>query len=226
MMSWKDYFYFQKGDKIAIILLLVLIVISGGIYFFTLPGKRAIKDNENSEVKKEFEAFLSELKEDSTYNTREQYTNTDYPQYNKPKYPYQEKLKPGETIELNSADSSSLKKIPKIGSGFANRIIKYRESLGGYISIEQLKEVWGMDDYLYNDVKPYITLIPTVNKLRINSADFNRLVKHPYLNYKQAQVIVDIRERKGNITSVNRLSLLDEFTQSDIERLTPYLSFD
>jgi len=135
-------------------------------------------------------------------------------------------LKPGETIELNSADTTDLKKIPKIGSGFAGRIVKYRESLGGYFYIDQLKEVWGMDDYLYADIRPYITLEPGIKKLKINSASFEQLNKHPYISYKQAQVIIDLRERKGNLNSLSRLSLLDEFTQKDIERLRLYLSFD
>lgn len=226
-MRWKDYFYFQKGDKIAIILLLILIILSGGIYIFTIPDSNAEPQESTSAFEKEFETFISELKEDSVRNVVDRVSYPDYTEYNKTvQYPIQVKLKQGETIELNTADTSELKKIPKIGSSFAGRIVKYREALGGYLNIEQLKEVWGMDDYLYNDIRPYITLEPKIRKLKINSASFQELLKHPYINYKQAQIIIDIRERKDNISSVNRLGLLDEFAEKDINRLAPYLSFD
>jgi len=226
-MNWKNYFYFQKEDKTAIILLLILIVISGGVYILTKPEITTDKQETDSEFKKEFENFQASLITDSTSDFKDRPAYTENPQYQKTsKYPYQQKLKQGETLELNSADTFTLKMIPKIGSGFANRIIKYRESLGGYLSLEQLKEVWGMDDYLYNDIIPYITLTPKTNKLKINSVSFQELLKHPYINYKQAQIIIDIRERKDNISSMNRLTLLDEFSEKDIKRLTPYLSFD
>jgi DNA uptake protein ComE-like DNA-binding protein len=68
--------------------------------------------------------------------------------------------------------------------------------------------------------------VPDVEKVRINTADFEELNKHPYISYKQAKVITDIRERKGDIESVSRLSLLEEFTANDIRRLTPYLLFN
>ncbi|MBB4036451.1 DNA uptake protein ComE-like DNA-binding protein [Dysgonomonas hofstadii] len=225
-MSWKNYFYFQKGDKTAIILLLILIVISGTAYILTRPKVDTEKQAVNPEFRKKFEDFQTNLATDSTHDDKS-LANTEYPQYQRTnRYPYQQKLKQGETLELNSADTSALKMIPKIGSGFASRIVKYRESLGGYLHLEQLKEVWGMDDYLYNDIVPYITLSPKANKLKINSISFQELLKHPYINYKQAQVIIDIRERKDNISSINRLALLDEFSEKDIKRLTPYLSFD
>ena len=219
-MNWKDYLYFQKGDKIAIILLLILIVTSGGVYILTRPTEQTVQQGQTVQ-EKEFEEFLSNLQERKA--DKEISSTPNLPAYH---YPHQKKLKQGETIELNSADTSSLKMIPKIGSGYANRIVKYRDALGGYININQLKEVWGMDDYLYNDILPYLTFKPSCKRLKINEVSFKELNKHPYINYKQAQVIIDIRDRKGNITSINRLSLLDEFSDADIERLKPYLSFD
>ena len=221
-MSWKDYLYFQKGDKIAIILLLILIVISGGVYIVTRPNKLIKKEEVTSDSENEFELFLSSL-QDREEDKNAEVSPTPSPSHH---YPYQKKLKTGETIELNSADTSVLKTIPKIGSGYANRIVKYREALGGYIDISQLKEVWGMDDYLYSDILPYITLESKNRRISVNAASFQELNNHPYLSYKQAQLIVDLRERKGNISSLNRLSLLDEFSDRDIKRLTPYLSFD
>ncbi|MDR1881292.1 MAG: helix-hairpin-helix domain-containing protein [Prevotella sp.] len=228
-MNWKDCFYFQKRDRTAIILLLVLIVLAGGIYIFTRPQPRT---NDGDMVSLEVSGADADFDTDNMpVDGMDNMDNTTIddikPVRAKPSaYPRQEKLKAGETIELNSADTSSLKKIPGIGTGFANRIVKYGNLLGGYADIAQLKEVWGLDDELYNKVVPYITLDPRVRKTRINSADFKELNKHPYIDFKQARAIVDIRERKGNIESLKRLSLLEEFTEDDIKRLAPYLSCD
>ncbi|MBF0650564.1 helix-hairpin-helix domain-containing protein [Dysgonomonas sp. GY75] len=218
-MNWKDYLYFQKRDRVAIILLLVLITLTGGIYIFTRPQQKANKE----------EAEPSSVR--VTTNTNTPYSNT-IPTFSKqnkdktPGYPYQKKLETGGIVELNTADTTSLKMIPGIGTGFAKRIVKYRNLLGGFADITQLKEVWGLDNELYDKITPYIVLVPQIEKIKVNSADFNELNRHPYIDYKQARVIADIREWKGRIESLKRLRLLEEFTDDDIKRLTPYLSFD
>lgn len=226
-MSWKNYFYFQKRDKIAIIILLTLIVISGVIYIITKPSPKRNDSESISNLEKEFNEFQSQLTDKDTadgYDNR--ISKNDNLKDNYIKYPYQEKLKQGETVELNKADTSELKKIPGIGSGYANKIVKYRNLLGGYVNIDQLKEVWGIDDTLFEKITPYITIEPEAIRIKINSTTFQELNKHPYITYKQAKVIIDIRERKGKIESMNRLSLLEEFIDADINRLTPYLAFD
>lgn len=219
LMNWKDYFYFQKRDRTAILLLLVLIALSGGIYIFTRPQQSTDKEDVNT----------SSTPSKANIDTLTGKTATNIYKQEKKKnagYAYQEKLKRGETIELNSADTTSLKKIPGIGTGFANRIARYRNLLGGFTDITQLKEVWGLDNELYDKIIPFIVLIPQIEKIKINSADFNELNRHPYIDYRQTKVIIDIRDRKGSIESLKRLSLLEEFTDDDIKRLTPYLSFD
>lgn len=224
-MSWKDYLYIHKGDRIAIILLLILIVISGGIYILVSIQK----ENDKTicpESEREFEAFIEKLKDTDSTNSypQENHIQKDSTQYTE--YAHQEKLKTGETIEINSSDTTDLKKIPGIGSAFSNRIVKYRNLLGGYNNLNQLKEVWGMDDDLFNKIIPYLKITPNTKKIKVNTASFEELNKHPYIKYKRAKMIIDIRERKGKIESIDRLSLLEEFTETDTKRLTPYLSFD
>ncbi len=224
-MRWKHYFYFSQGEKLAIIILLILIVITGAIYIYT--ESRLIDGTQKSNInQQEFDHFVSQLKDKEIEKERSNtHKRSDRYSSQKP-YPYQPKLKEGETIELNSADTSALKRIPGIGSGYSNRIVKYRNLLGGYISISQLKEVWGMDDYLFAKITPYIELTEKHRRIRLNHVDFKQLNSHPYITYKQAQVIMDIRERKGEIDSIERLSLLEEFDEKDIARLKPYIVFD
>lgn len=226
-MSWKNYFYFQRGDKIAIITLLILIAISGVIYLITIPSPDKDTSQAKSKLEQEFDYFQSQLTEKETNLAEDKiYKNKKNSTDNNISYIYQEKLKQGQRIELNKADTSELKKIPGIGSIFANRIVKYRNSLGGFINIDQLKEVWGMDENRFTKISPYITIEENVSRIKINTATFQELNKHPYIAYQQAKVILDIRERKGKIESTNRLSMLEEFTKADVEKLTPYLDFD
>lgn len=223
-MNWKYYFFFQRNDKIAIITLLILIVLSGTVYIITLPSNKPNTENMFAEEFEEFRSILRN-KDSIAYSDSKVYKGQSHKD-SQAKYIYPAKLLQGETVELNNADTTTLKKIPGIGSGYANRIVKYRTLLGGYADITQLNEVWGMDDELYDKITAYLTLVPNTKKIRINSAGFEELNGHPYISYKQAKVITDVKERKGNIESINRLSLLEEFTANDIRRLTPYLSFD
>lgn len=144
---------------------------------------------------------------------------------NHPSYQKIEKLSPGQTISLNDTDTTSWKKIPGIGSSYSSRIIKYRNLLGGFFSKEQLLEVYGIDNEMYTKIHPFIEEDSKITKLNINKLEFKELLRHPYLNYKQVKIIVNLRQKKGDITSIEELAMLDEFTSEDIYRLKPYLEF-
>ena len=135
------------------------------------------------------------------------------------------KLAEGETIFLNKSDTTDWKKIPGIGSTYASRIVKYRDLLGGFVSVDQLREVYGIDDKLFVKIYPYVEVDGEYTKIAVNKLEFKELLRHPYLNYKQVKAIFDLRRRKGNISSINELALLNEFASEDIERLAPYLEF-
>ncbi len=142
-------------------------------------------------------------------------------------YSRSEKLSEGQMIILNNSDTVDWKKIPGIGSIYASRIVKYRDLLGGFARVEQLLEVYGIDNELYSSIIPYIYIETNTNlrKVQVNKSEFREMLRHPYLNYKQVQAIINLRRRKGDIVSINELSMLDEFTTDDIYRLEPYLEF-
>lgn len=111
-------------------------------------------------------------------------------------------------VDLNTADTTLLKKLPGIGSSFAKRIVEYREKLGGYCESEQLLEVYKMDTARYEGIKDFVKIDSTFvpNKLKINSDAFKTLVKHPYLEYDDVKKIVNHREQKGMIASWEQLT--------------------
>ncbi|HXC05297.1 MAG TPA: helix-hairpin-helix domain-containing protein, partial [Bacteroidia bacterium] len=91
------------------------------------------------------------------------------------------KLKAGEVLDLNEADSALLTRIPCTGPAFARRILVYRNKLGGFASKEQLMEVFGMDEERYNCMESFVhTGKGVYQKLALNKASIEQLKTHPY----------------------------------------------
>ena len=112
-------------------------------------------------------------------------------------------------VDLNTVDSITLVELPQIGAYTASRILEFREKLGGFIDVEQLRDVKGVDDARFAAIKPYITLHAIeIRKVDVNRADFKTLVHHPYLSYEQVKRIVNQREKRGMIKNWAQLEEL------------------
>ena len=135
---------------------------------------------------------------------------------------YPVKLEVGETIDLSTADTTALQRIPGIGPYFARRIVSYGERLGGYVNLEQLTEI---EDFPVGALD-YLTLSPVATRrLNINSLSLNDLKRHPYINFYMARAIVDFRRQYGAINDLSDLRLLPDFPDEVIERLRPYVEY-
>ena len=133
------------------------------------------------------------------------------------------KYLPGTIISLNSADTTELKKIPGIGSSIARMMVNYRERLGGFFRIEQLQEIHLKAEKL----RPWFSIdIQQTRRINLNKAGMERMLHHPYINYYQAKVIIEYRKKKGFLKSLKQLSLYEEFTPIDLERLEPYICYN
>ncbi|WP_288150710.1 ComEA family DNA-binding protein [Phocaeicola sartorii] len=129
----------------------------------------------------------------------------------------------GTLVDLNEADTTELKKIPGIGSGIARMIVAYRNRLGGFYDTAQLKEV----DYVNEDMLKWFKLEnASIHRINANKAGLDKLRSHPYMNFYKAKVIMEYRRKKGKLKSLSQLSLYEEFTEKDLERLSYYLAFD
>ena len=140
----------------------------------------------------------------------------------RPAYPI--KLTGDETIDINTADSAQLCRVPGIGPYFSRKIVWYRQRLGGYVSTEQLLQI---EDFPA-DAIAWMIVADTdgVRKLEVNHLSTRKLMKHPYMGYYRAQEIADYRRVHGPIRDAETLKTLPHFTQEDIQRLLPYLSFE
>jgi len=140
--------------------------------------------------------------------------------------PVYKKAAPGVMIELNAADSAKLTELKGIGPSFARRIINYRTRLGGFISKQQLKEVFGMDDDRYADIQARVLVDAShIQKIPINKIDFDGLKHFPYLSFKQMNAIVRFREQHGDYASLNDMRNIAILDDGILRKIGPYIDF-
>ena len=137
---------------------------------------------------------------------------------------YPIKIQPDERIVLNRADTTTLRKVPGIGSHFARKIVEYRRRLGGFYRVQQLLEI---EDFPETAIAFFIIPDSTQPKpcINVNRLSLNELKRHPYINFYQAREIVDYRRLHGPIKSLKDLSLSRDFTPEAIERLEAYVTY-
>ncbi|MFZ6052719.1 helix-hairpin-helix domain-containing protein [Halocola ammonii] len=130
-------------------------------------------------------------------------------------------------VEINSADTASLKKVRGIGSFFAEQIVEYREELGGYHSLDQLMEVYLAEEEKVVKWKSQLELdSSSLRKLNVNTATAEELWKHPYLEWKHANAIVSYREQHGLYKSTSDILKIVIIDQSRFDKIKPYLTIE
>lgn len=130
------------------------------------------------------------------------------------------KFKEHTLVDLNTADTTLLKRIPGIGSHFARSIIRYREKLGGYHQTEQLVEI---KDFPIETLEWFTISTPIQKRIDINKADFKQMASHPYIGYDNTKRIKNYQRLYGNIKSIDQLRSLQFFSEDELQRLLPYL---
>ncbi len=143
---------------------------------------------------------------------------------------YPVKIKEGEHIDINLADTSELKRIPGIGSYYAKRIVSFRQCLGGIANVHQLLEIQGFPEsslkYMSIGQDDNTKHLPPITRIRINHLDLNALSRHPYIRYVQAKEIMNFRRLRGPIKKADDLRRLPSFTDEEVERVDPYIDYE
>lgn len=128
-------------------------------------------------------------------------------------------------FDLNIADTAALKRIFGIGSTLAARIVKFREGLGGFVSPQQLFEVYGLDSLVVKRLleSSFIESDFEPRQININIADEHGLSRHPYIDARLARVLVAYRFQHGDFRAVSDIKKLPVLNAEEIDRLLPYL---
>jgi DNA uptake protein ComE-like DNA-binding protein len=130
-----------------------------------------------------------------------------------------------ERIDVNMADSLQLLSLSGIGPVFSSRIIRYRQLLGGYHSLDQIMEVFGMTNERFEQIKPFLTINDVnIQQIRINFADLSELRSNPYISTEQARKIIQLRSDKGPFNSLDELQHAEIFDSLNFEKVKPYLT--
>ena len=130
-------------------------------------------------------------------------------------------------LNLRTADTTELKMIRGIGSYRARQIVRYREQLGGFVRVEQVLEVKGMEILEADSVVKWFVLDSVVvEQINVNQVSAQRLAKHPYLRFEQAKAIYELRRRKVRLNSIKDLESIDCIDEKTLEKISPYLNFD
>lgn len=130
-------------------------------------------------------------------------------------------------FDINTADTAQLKQIKGIGTVLSERIIKFRDNLGGFYSIEQVREVYGLKEEVYQELAKYAKTSKgfEVKRININTADVNTLKSHPYIGYKNAQIIVNYRQQHGKFANAEDLLKTKSIDETQLNKLKMYLTF-
>lgn len=240
MKLGKEWFFFSKGDRRAILLLALLLV--GGLCALWWKGDyHGLSDGEvvapdsvvanfrESIARQGKEVEYSSARRDSSFRSRRSHKQQRslaedfFRPTEKKVFPGRvEKFSSDTVLDLNVADTFLLKRVPGIGSWRARRIVEFRGHLGGYSRVGQLMEIDGMPDSI---LRWFAIHTPVHKKIDLNRATADEMAAHPYITYKQARVILRHKRLHGPLQSLSQLSLYDEFTQEQLDRLKPYVAF-
>jgi competence ComEA-like helix-hairpin-helix protein len=155
-------------------------------------------------------------------------TPTAFPQ-NKPDFPKNTIIaaKPIITIDINAASMEDWQKLNGIGAALAGKIVNFRTKLGGFTSVEQIKETYNLPDSTFQKIKSQLQFqSPIFKKININTASIEELQTHPYLKKKQAEILLLYRKNHGNFANVEDLQKTGVFPSDVLGRVKPYFSVE
>ena len=240
-MNWKAYFFFTKGERrgvIALLLIASLFLLIRVLLANRYEGSSAENVGEpfvsTSETPVEQSRSLSLSKGPSGSNEISRSLSLSKGPNNPNGFKHSSKTtrrsaKTDEMVELNSADTTRLKQLRGIGSGYAKMIVSYREKLGGFYKAEQLLEVYKFPDETYKKIKNQLQVDTTlIRKIKVNAATVKELKAHPYISYYQALSIVENRELQVEMryNCLYDMVVDEDLKEEDILRVAPYFSFE
>ncbi len=132
-----------------------------------------------------------------------------------------------EQININLATKEELIKAKGIGETFSERIIEYRNKLGGFSEINQLEEVYGIDkDWIQKYGAQFVVKSSEISKININTIEFKALLKHPYFSYSEVKRIINYRDMHGKFKTLGQIRDNNLINPKQYRKIVSYLSLD
>lgn len=214
----KTYFYYNNQEKKGIytlLLLIFLVIFIDKLYSWFWPQPKV-----NYSIE---ELYLL----DSTSNISFERKTFSVPKNNYPAVINSTKKVQPKPLNINHADSVELVRLYRIGPVLAQKIINYRNKLGGFVSLNQLTEIWGFDADILYDLDGKIFVEPKDAKLyNLNTVELDALKTHPYFKFKLSQAIVNYRKQHGNFNSLDDLRSIKIVNDSILNLIRPYCVFN
>lgn len=206
----RNWFGYTRRERRSSFLLIIIIAFVGGIRFLVPPSKETL------------EIVTFELPA-RTYDTVVQKKPGGVRQNYAPAAKHKE---PVPVVELNTCDSAALEALPGIGPVLSARIIKYRNLLGGYGSVEQLREVYGLTEETFDMIKMRVKADTSrISKININTAEYRQLIRLPYIDKYEVSAVLKYRELKGKINGLGDLVDNKLIKEDSAEKIKWYLEY-
>ncbi len=131
-------------------------------------------------------------------------------------------------LDINLADSADWARLCGIGSVFAGRIIHFREALGGFYSVSQIKEVYGLPDSTFLRIKSHLRFSDKaeIEQINLNETNLETLFGHPYIPYHLAKAVIAFRKQHGKYKSVDEVTKVKLMTPQVFQKIKPYLTVE
>lgn len=130
-------------------------------------------------------------------------------------------------ININEADTAQWKQLKGIGSAYAKRIVNFRNKLGGFVSVNQVGETYGLPDSVFQKIKTQLHTDGSVlNRININNSTVNDLKAHPYISFPVANAIVQYRSQHGQFSTVADLKKIMIIDEPLFQKINPYLTVE
>lgn len=138
--------------------------------------------------------------------------------------PYEKKTENRVMIDINLATKEDLIKVYGIGPALSDRILKQKELFGGFVSMNQLDDIWGLQPEVIENLNKYfkVTTLPKIKKIDINNSSIKELMLFPYFKYSLAKAIVTYRSMNGNL-KIEDLSNIKGFPVDKLKIIALYL---
>jgi competence protein ComEA len=130
-------------------------------------------------------------------------------------------------VDINTADTSTLIALPGIGSKLAARIVNFREKLGGFHQIDQVRETYGLADSVFQKIKPHLSITnPVIRQININSAGIDELRNHPYIRSVIGNAVINYRNQHGPFSKVEDLLKVMAISEETFRKVRPYFTLE